>query len=468
VKPQLKILSGARAGHTVVFSKPSISLGRHPSNDFRFDAEADLDASARHATVLKKGTTWFVRDQGSTNGTYVNGHRIKGDVKLDDTDQIQCGLNGPTVEVRLVTDTTPDGVVERAPESPPATPNAPMRPTSSGSPPRPSTTQRIRIEVGKQTRKLRIVIGVLAVLFVAVAAGLVYQNRVLERRRAEEVAALQAQTDSLLTASDQALTALQGQVEGLAARLRASRNEVNRLHGELAAAMLEGNSEQVASLRRQLDAATETLQYQQSAAQVDFSTISDQNQRAVALIWVDFGQNEVYTGTAFAVRSDGVMITNRHVVAGADGTRRPRRIAVRFADSDQTWYGRVLTYSRDVDLALIRVDIRGGTPTVRGLNTRPDTLQQGDPVAVIGFPMGTELPMGDVARTSFSAGTISKVLPDVLQLDGYGSPGASGSPIFDGNGEVIGILYGGQEGSAGRIVFGVPSRHAVQLLRTIP
>jgi S1-C subfamily serine protease len=76
--------------------------------------------------------------------------------------------------------------------------------------------------------------------------------------------------------------------------------------------------------------------------------------------------------------------------------------------------------------------------------------------------------MGDVARTSFSAGTISKVLPDVLQLDGYGSPGASGSPIFDGNGEVIGILYGGQEGSAGRIVFGVPSRHAVQLLRTIP
>jgi hypothetical protein len=196
VKPQLKILSGARAGHTVVFSKPSISLGRHPSNDFRFDAEADLDASARHATVLKKGTTWFVRDQGSTNGTYVNGHRIKGDVKLDDTDQIQCGLNGPTVEVRLVTDTTPDGVVERAPESPPATPNAPMRPTSSGSPPRPSTTQRIRIEVGKQTRKLRIVIGVLAVLFVAVAAGLVYQNRVLERRRAEEVAALQAQTDS--------------------------------------------------------------------------------------------------------------------------------------------------------------------------------------------------------------------------------------------------------------------------------
>ena len=468
MKPQLKILSGARAGHTVVYSKPSISLGRHPSNDFRFDAEADLDASARHATVLKKGDTWFVRDQDSTNGTFVNGHRTKGDVKLDDTDQIQCGKNGPVVEVRLVSDTTPDGVVERAPESPPPTPNAPMRPTSSGSPPRPSTTQRIRIEVGKQTRKLKIVIGVLAVAFVAVAAGLIYQNRMLERRRAQEIAALQAQTDSIMAASDQALTALQGQVEGLATRLRASRNEVNRLHGELATALLEGNTDRVASLRQQLAIATETLQNQHSAAQLDYSNISAQNQRAVALVWVEFGPNEVYTGTAFAVRSDGVMITNRHVVVGEDGTRRPRRIAVRFADSDQTWRGRLVTYSREVDLAIIRVDVMGAVPTVRGLNTRPDTLQQGDPVAVIGFPLGTELPMGSFARTSFSAGTISKIVPEVLQLDGYGAEGASGSPIFDSNGEVIGILYGGQEGSAGRIVFGVPSQHAVQLLRTVP
>ncbi len=468
MKPQLKILSGARAGHTVVFSKPSISLGRNPDVDFRFDPEIDLDASARHATLLKKGDKWFVRDQESKNGTFVNGHRIKGDVKLADTDQIQFGANGPILERRLVPDSTPDGVTESAPQA--ATPftAARVRPTSAGGPARPSTTQRIRIEVGRQTKKLRIVIGVLAVVFVAVAAVLIYQNRMLQRQRAEEIAALQTQTDSIMRASDQALTALQGQVEGLAARLHASRNEVNRLHGELATALLEGDLDQVTSLRRQLAIATETLQYQHSAAQLDYRTISEQNQRAVALVWVDFGQNEVYTGTAFAVRSDGVMITNRHVIVGEDGNRRPRRIAVRFSDSEQTWRGRLVTYSREVDLAVIRVDVLGGVPTVRGLNASPDTLQQGDPVAVIGFPLGTELPMGDVARTSFSAGTISKILPDVLQLDGYGAEGASGSPIFDSNGEVVGILYGGQEGSAGRIVFGVPAQHAVQLLRTVP
>ncbi|MGD8727080.1 MAG: trypsin-like peptidase domain-containing protein [Gemmatimonadales bacterium] len=468
MKPQLKILSGARAGHTVVLSKPSISIGRHPDNDFPFDAEADLDASAHHATILKKGDKWYVRDRESTNGTFVNGHRIKGDVKLDDTDQIQFGGSGPIIEVRLVKDSTPDGVVERARGGPPPTPGAPMRPTSSGTPPRESTTQRIRVEVGKQTRRLRLVILVLAVVFVGVASALVYQNRMLERRRAEEVAVLRRQTDSIIAAADEALTALQGQVEGLAARLRASRNEVNRLHARLAEAVLAGNAEEVASLQRQLAAATDALQNQQSAAQLDYRRISEQNRRAVALIWVEFGPNEVYTGTAFAVRSNGVMLTNRHVIVGQDGNRTPRRIAVRFADSDQTWRGRLVTYSRDVDLAVIRVDVMGGVPTVFGLNANADTLQQGDPVAVIGFPLGTELPMGGVARASFSAGTISKVLPEVLQLDGYGAEGASGSPIFDSNGEVVGILYGGQEGSAGRIVFGVPSHYAVQLLRSVP
>ncbi len=468
MKPQLRILSGARTGYTVVFSKPSISIGRNPDVDFRFDPEIDLDVSALHATILKKEDKWFVRDQNSTNGTLVNGHPAKGDVHLDDTDQIRFGANGPILEVRLVPDSTPDGVIERAPPAPPRPAGAPVRPTSSASPPRPSTTQRIRIEVGRQTKKLRRVIGLLAIAFLVVAVTLIYQNRMLERQRAEEVATLRTQTDSIIRASDEALAALQGQVQGLAARLRASRSEVSRLHGELASAMLEGNAEEVESLRRQLNAATEALRYQQSAAQVDYRHITELNQRAVALIWVEFDRNEVYTGTAFAVRSDGLMITNRHVVGGEDGTRRPRRIAVRFADSDQTWPGRVLTYSRDVDLALVKVDIRGGVPVVHGLNTRPDTLAQGDPVALIGFPLGTDLPMGDIARTSFSAGTVSKVLPEVLQLDGYGTHGASGSPIFDANGEVVGVLYGGQEESGGRIVFGVPSQHAVQLLRTVP
>jgi S1-C subfamily serine protease len=82
--------------------------------------------------------------------------------------------------------------------------------------------------------------------------------------------------------------------------------------------------------------------------------------------------------------------------------------------------------------------------------------------------MGTDLPMsGEIARTSFSAGSVSKVLSTVLQLEGYGASGASGSPIFDRHGQVVGILYGGRDAPGGRLLFGVPSTYAIELLRQV-
>jgi S1-C subfamily serine protease len=166
------------------------------------------------------------------------------------------------------------------------------------------------------------------------------------------------------------------------------------------------------------------------------------------------------------------MLTCRHVVAGADGSARPLRLAIKFADSYQVFPAQLLAVSSEVDLAIVKVNIRGGVPTVQGLNERPDTLSAGDPVAVIGFPLGTNLPMTaagrsqTIARTSFTAGTVSKVLSDLVQLDGYGAQGASGSPIFDRNGQVVSILYGGEPGSDGRIVLSVPSRFALDLLNS--
>jgi S1-C subfamily serine protease len=52
-------------------------------------------------------------------------------------------------------------------------------------------------------------------------------------------------------------------------------------------------------------------------------------------------------------------------------------------------------------------------------------------------------------------------------VDGYGAEGASGSPIFDEAGAVVGILYGGAPESRGRIVFGVPSSFALELLERL-
>jgi S1-C subfamily serine protease len=167
------------------------------------------------------------------------------------------------------------------------------------------------------------------------------------------------------------------------------------------------------------------------------------------------------------------MLTCRHVVAGPDGAARPLRVAIKFADSYQVYPAQLLAVSNSADLAVVKVNIRGGVPTVQGLNERPDTLKQGDPVAIIGFPGGTNLPMTEagesrsVARTTFTAGSVSKVLSDLVQVDGYGVQGASGSPIFDRNGQVVGILYGGEPGSEGRIVLSVPTTFALALLESL-
>ena len=91
------------------------------------------------------------------------------------------------------------------------------------------------------------------------------------------------------------------------------------------------------------------------------------------------------------------------------------------------------------------------------------------PVAIIGFPLGFDLPMDRPARTpiaqpSLTAGTVSKLVEQVLQVDGYGAPGSSGSPIFDRSGRVIGVLFGGERASQGRLIYGVPVSRVRQLL----
>ena len=67
-------------------------------------------------------------------------------------------------------------------------------------------------------------------------------------------------------------------------------------------------------------------------------------------------------------------------------------------------------------------------------------------------------------RGKVGVGTVSKLLPETLQLDGFAAQGSSGSPVFDARGFVVGVIYGGATESAGRIVYAVPSaRLAAQL-----
>lgn len=484
MKLQITVLTGARAGVTAVFSQDQVTLGRHPSSDLPLHPEDDLDVSTHHAMIVRSGTRWAIRDAGSRNGTLVNGHPIRVETMLDDTDQVRLGKDGPTLEIRMVA----DGVPDRPPEPPAARPQArPLRQTSgvrqpvpdlSATPARPlpaargpSATQRIRIEVGRQTRTLRILIGILVLVILGGTGYWMYDQRQQAAERERERAAFEARIDSIVEASNASIASLRGEMEGLAAALRQSQDHVQTLQAELASAEASGSTAEVDRLRRELRNATQALSLQQAAARVDFQAIHRTRNPAVAMIWVEFDDGAVETGTAFAVTGDGVLITNRHALFGAEGNRRPRRLAVQFSNSAQVWRAQTLGASADADLAALRVlGIVGNVPTIP-VPGRVDA-RVGDPVAVIGFPLGTDLPMRargeqNIVRTTLTAGTVSKALQDLLQIDGYGAPGASGSPIFDASGTLLGVLYGGEPGSNGRIVYAVPVPYVTALLRDL-
>ena len=67
---------------------PINSIGRNVNNTIYIE---DDFVSATHAMLTFRGRSWFVEDQGSTNGTYVNGHRIDRPVALSYGDELTIG-----------------------------------------------------------------------------------------------------------------------------------------------------------------------------------------------------------------------------------------------------------------------------------------------------------------------------------------------------------------------------------------
>jgi pSer/pThr/pTyr-binding forkhead associated (FHA) protein len=65
VKAQFTIQSGSRAGQIDVLSQPFVLVGRHPQCELRFDADQDLDVSARHASITLAGKLYVLRDLGA-------------------------------------------------------------------------------------------------------------------------------------------------------------------------------------------------------------------------------------------------------------------------------------------------------------------------------------------------------------------------------------------------------------------
>ena len=445
----LTITSGARNGVSKSFDQAYIGIGRHPQSDLQLHPDQDLDASTRHAAVLKAGETWTIRDLGSANGTFVNGAKITADTRLHTGDMVRFGPKGPQMSVEVAGEAAPAAAATRL--------GADATPVAGG-----STTQRIRVEVAKQTQSLRRATLILFGLLIVVAGGYFWQKAQYEKRLADMQRTMLAQIDSINNASKSTVV----RFEEMRRALDSASQVTERLRAQV---MAGGDQSQMADIRRRLDEAMARQRGLQAAAGLDAAHVDSLAGDAVALVIVKFPGDHKFSGTAWAIRSDAegaYLVTNRHVVTSHEG-EDPVEIGVMFNHSKQFFRATLVRKhpNADVDLALLRVQIRGGAPVIPGVAA--DAPVVGEPVVSIGFPLGLDLQGSNLtqegANATLTAGTVSRLTNDLVQLDGYGATGASGSPILDQHGHVVAVLYGGQQESGGRIVYAVPAGYIADL-----
>ena len=443
---ELRVLGGALDGQSARFDRDSVLVGRDPNADLRLDPLRDRDASARHAEIRRRDGRWIVRDLNSTNGTFLNGRRISAEAALQDGDRIGCGPAGPVLVVALLGEAvTLAGDELRTVERP--TPRAtPVTVRRSGETPRPA----------RPAARMPYVIGA-TTLVAALAAGWVLAKHDAALRLAE-LDLLLRRADSLRVASERSARTLSGQLAGLDSALDAERGRTEALLAALRDAQARGRPAAV-DVARELEAAAARQARLATLADFDYAGVAARNQRAVALVAVEMPDGTASTGTAFGVNAGGLLVTNRHVVTN-DAGARPRRVAVKYAGSDRWIPARVVRVDARAELATLQVEGSGPFPAVQGVAAGAASAVAGSPVALIGYPLGTDTPMDRtgsdfVARPSLFGGMVSKAVDGVVQIDAYAGHGSSGSPVFDRRGAVVGVVYGGMREGDGRVVLAV-------------
>jgi serine protease Do len=137
-------------------------------------------------------------------------------------------------------------------------------------------------------------------------------------------------------------------------------------------------------------------------------------------------------GSGFIIDPSGLIVTNRHVVAGGF------KVTVTLHDERQ-FPAQVLASNAMPDLALLRIEAPAPLPTVAWGDS--DALRLGETVIAIGNPLGlaTSITVGVVS--ALNRNVASTPIDDFIQTDAPINQGNSGGPLFNQKGEVVGVNW---------------------------
>lgn len=174
------------------------------------------------------------------------------------------------------------------------------------------------------------------------------------------------------------------------------------------------------------------------------------------------GGNRTYTslGSGFVWSSDGIIVTNNHVVEGAS------RVSVIFSDGTQVG-AKLIGVDPDSDLAVLRVDSKNLTAAPVGTSS---DLMIGETVVAVGNPFGLSGTVTTGVVSALGRSVPSKeegrTFTDFIQTDASINPGNSGGPLLNIEGKVVGIntaILGNAQG----IGFAIPVDRARKVIQDL-
>ena len=169
-------------------------------------------------------------------------------------------------------------------------------------------------------------------------------------------------------------------------------------------------------------------------------------------------------GSGVIVDENGYIITNNHVVEGADRIR-----VTLFNGNEKRYDAKLIGTDEETDLAVIKIDVGDKLPAAKIGNS--DAIDVGDWAIAVGSPFGFRetVTVGIISAKSREVGGAMRPFQKFLQTDAAINPGNSGGPLLNIRGEIVGIntaivsRTGGYEG----LGFSLPSNIAVDVYNQI-
>ena len=166
------------------------------------------------------------------------------------------------------------------------------------------------------------------------------------------------------------------------------------------------------------------------------------------------------TGSGFIISADGYLLTNYHVIESAQQGNLP--VTVILNDGSE-FDAKIVGYDVSSDVALLKIEAAGLHPAIIA---NSDNIRVGQPIYAVGNPFGDlvyTMTDGIISALDRAVTVDSKII-STFQFSAAVNPGNSGGPIYDSNGEVIGIVTAKlMRGSVEGIGFAIPINDAIEI-----